>query len=498
MSDKSTNAGKLIVAADLGTDRISKHIYGHFSEHLGHCIYGGFWVGKGSSIPNTRGIRDDVVAALRAAKIPVLRWPGGCFADEYHWQDGIGPDEGRPTMINTHWGGVTETNEFGTHEFMDLCEQLGCEPYICGNVGSGSVREMQQWVEYLTLEGKSPMADLRRANGHADPWAIRFWGVGNENWGCGGNMRPEYYADLYRRYATYCRNFGRSRLYKIASGSHDADYNWTDVLMREASSLFDGLSLHYYTVPGAWSAKGSATQFGEGEWFTTLKKALFMDELVARHSTIMDRYDPEKRVGLIVDEWGTWYDVEPGTNPGFLYQQNSLRDALVAGLTLNIFNRHCARVTMANIAQTINVLQAMILTEGDKMVLTPTYHVFEMYKDHQDATLLPIAIDCAPYEHGGESIPALSASASRDEAGKIHLSLCNLDPGRAMSIACELRGAGPSRVTGRLLTAGAINAHNTFDRPEAVKPAAFDGARLAGGSLQVDLPAKSVVVLEIA
>jgi alpha-N-arabinofuranosidase len=314
MSDKSTNAGKLIVAADMGEERISKHIYGHFSEHLGHCIYGGFWVGKGSSIPNTRGIRDDVVAALRAAKIPVLRWPGGCFADEYHWQDGIGPDEGRPTMINTHWGGVTETNEFGTHEFMDLCEQLGCEPYICGNVGSGSVREMQQWVEYLTLEGKSPMADLRRANGHADPWAIRFWGVGNENWGCGGNMRPEYYADLYRRYATYCRNFGRSRLYKIASGSHDADYNWTDVLMREASSLFDGLSLHYYTVPGAWSAKGSATQFGEGEWFTTLKKALFMDELVARHSTIMDRYDPEKRVGLIVDEWGTWYDVEPGTN----------------------------------------------------------------------------------------------------------------------------------------------------------------------------------------
>ncbi len=504
MSDKSTNAGKLIVAADRGKERISKHIYGHFSEHLGHCIYGGFWVGKGSSIPNTRGIRNDVVAALREAKIPVLRWPGGCFADEYHWQDGIGPYESRPCMINTHWGGVTENNEFGTHEFMDLCEQLGCEPYICGNVGSGTVREMQQWVEYLTLEGKSPMADLRRANGHADAWAIRFWGVGNENWGCGGHMRPEYYADLYRRYATYCRNLGRSRLYKIASGSHDADYNWTEVLMREAGRLFDGLSLHYYTVPGAWSAKGSATQFGEGEWFTTLKKALYIDELVTKHSNIMDRYDPEKRVGLIVDEWGTWYDVEPGTNPGFLYQQNTLRDALVAGATLNIFNRHCARVTMANIAQTINVLQAMILTEGDKMVLTPTYHVFEMYKAHQDATLLPMDVDCPPYEHGGESIPALSASASRDDAGKIHLSVCNLDPGRDMSITCELRGAErglpsgkPARVAGRLLTAGAMNTHNTFDRPEAVKPVVLDGATLADGRLQFDLPAKSVAVLEV-
>ena len=497
MSASSTHVNRLVVNADLGEKRISKHIYGHFSEHLGHCIYGGFWVGKESSIPNTRGIRDDVVAALRKAKIPVLRWPGGCFADEYHWQDGIGPHENRPCMINTHWGGVTENNQFGTHEFMDLCEQLGCEPYICGNVGSGTVREMQQWVEYLTLEGKSPMADLRRANGHPDAWPIRFWGVGNENWGCGGHMRPEFYADQYRRYATYCRNFGRSRLYKIACGSHDADYDWTEVLMREAARLFDGLSLHYYTVPGAWSAKGSATQFDEGGWFTTLKKARFMDELVTKHSNIMDRYDPDKRVGLIVDEWGTWYDVEPGTNPGFLYQQNSLRDALAAGMTLNIFNQHCERVTMANLAQTVNVLQAMILTEGDRMVLTPTYHVFEMYKVHQDATLLPMDIDCAPYEHGGEAIPAISASASRDDAGRVHLSLCNLDPGRAMSVACELRGAKLSRVTGRLLTAAAINAHNTFEQPEAVKPGALDGVTLSGNALQFDLPAKSVVVLEI-
>ncbi|MFL7790932.1 MAG: alpha-N-arabinofuranosidase, partial [Anaerolineae bacterium] len=302
MPEKTTSVNKVIVNTDLGKAQVNKNIYGHFSEHLGHCIYGGFWVEKDSDIPNTRGIRNDVVEALRQAKIPVLRWPGGCFADEYHWQDGIGPYKDRPCMVNTHWGGVTENNHFGTHEFLDLCEQLDCEPYICGNVGSGTVREMQQWVEYITFDGQSPMADLRRANGRKDPWTIRFWGVGNENWGCGGNMRPEFYADQYRRYSTYCRNFGQSTLYKIACGAPDTNYNWTEVLMREAGRFMDGLSLHYYTVTHTWAAKGSATQFDVGEWFTTLKKALAMDEIVTRHSTIMDHYDPEKRVGLIVDD----------------------------------------------------------------------------------------------------------------------------------------------------------------------------------------------------
>jgi alpha-N-arabinofuranosidase len=488
---------RIVVNADLGTRQISKHIYGHFSEHLGRCIYGGFWVGRESSVPNTRGIRNDVVEALRQINIPVLRWPGGCFADEYHWRDGIGPYENRPCMVNTHWGGVTENNHFGTHEFMDLCEQLGCEPYICGNVGSGTVREMQQWVEYLTFDGQTPMTDLRRANGRQEPWTIQFWGVGNENWGCGGNMRPVFYADQYRRYATYCRNFGQSRLYKIACGAAGDDYNWTEVLMREAGRFMDGLAFHHYTVPGTWAAKGSATQFDEGGWFTTLKKALFMDELVTKHSSIMDRYDPEKRLGLLVDEWGTWHDVEPGTTPGFLYQQNTLRDALVAGMTLNIFNAHCERVVMANIAQTINVLQALILTEKDKMVLTPTYHVFEMYKAHQDATLLLTDTSCVLYEHGDGSIPAISVSASRDDEGRVHLSLCNLDPGRQMSVSCELRGMKPTAATGRILTAEAMNAHNTFDQPEQVKPAPFDGVTFTDNTLLFDLPAKSIVVLEI-
>lgn len=487
----------LIVDVDLGKHVISKHIYGHFSEHLGACIYGGYWVGEDSPIPNTRGIRSDVVEALKKIRIPVLRWPGGCFADEYHWKDGIGPKDERPPMINTHWGRVIENNHFGTHEFLDLCEQLGCEPYICGNVGSGTVQEMQEWIEYITFDGKSPMADLRRENGREEPWNLKYFGIGNENWGCGGNMRPEFYADLYRRFQTYVRNFAGNRIFRIACGSQSDDYYWTEVLMREAGYRMNGLSYHYYTVPGGWGNRNSATKFGEADWFENMQKALLMEEYLTRHSTIMDRFDPQKRVGLIVDEWGNWYEVEQGTNPSFLYQQNSLRDALTAGLTLNIFNQHCDRVRMANIAQTINVLQALILTKDEKMVLTPTYHVFDMYKVHQDATLLPSHLDCAAYEFDGDSIPAISASASRDKDGKVHISLCNLDPNRPHRITCELRGFAPLNVSGRVLTSGEMTAHNTFDNPKMIDLADFENAKRADNDILVDLPPQSVLVLEI-
>jgi alpha-N-arabinofuranosidase len=496
MTDKSSG-NRAVIRAQSAGPTISRHIYGHFAEHLGHCIYDGFWVGPESAVPNVRGIRTDVVEALRNLHIPVLRWPGGCFADEYHWQDGVGPLESRRGMVNTHWGGVTEDNRFGTHEFMDLCEQLGCEPYICGNVGSGTVQEMQQWVEYLTVQGRSPMADARRANGRAEPWRVPFWGVGNESWGCGGNMRPEYYADQYRRYATYCRNFGQNRLYKIACGANASDYNWTEVLMRDAGRHLDGLSLHYYTVPGSWDAKGSATHFDEADWFVTLKKALFMDELITRHAEIMDRYDPQRRVGMIVDEWGAWYDVEPGTPPGFLYQQNSLRDALVAGVTLNIFNQHCSRVAMANIAQTVNVLQAPILTDGGSLVLTPTYHVFEMYRVHQGAAMLPADLESETYQQGGESIPALSLSASRDAKGRVHLTICNLEPERTMPLACEFSGLALSHATGRLLTAPRIHDHNTTEHPAQVQPVVFEGAQFSGSTLRLELPPKSVTAIEL-
>jgi alpha-N-arabinofuranosidase len=487
---------RIVINADLGTETISRHIYGHFAEHLGRCIYGGIYVGEDSPIPNTRGIRTDIVQALRTLHIPNLRWPGGCFADEYHWQDGIGPRDKRPCMVNTHWGGVTENNYFGTHEFMDLCEQLGCEPYICANVGSGTVREMQQWVEYLTFDGRSPMADLRAANGRNQPWKIRFWGVGNENWGCGGHMRAEYYRDEFRRYATYCRDLSGNKLYRIACGACAADYHWTEALMADHARRMQGLSVHYYCGSGVKSR--SATQFEEADWFALLKRALFLDELLTKHTTIMDQHDPGNTIGLIVDEWGAWHAVEPGTNPGFLFQQNSLRDALVAGLSLNILNQHCQRVKMANIAQTVNVLQAMVLTEGERMLLTPTYHVFEMYKVHHDATLLPLSLTCDQYSFGGESIPAISVSASRDKDGKVHISLCNLDADNGADISCELRGIEAARVRGRVLTAPVMNAHNTFDAPETIRPASFEGAKLKDGELSINLPSKSVVVIEVA
>lgn len=488
---------KLVINSDLGGPAINPNIYGHFAEHLGHCIYGGIWVGEDSDIPNTRGIRNDVVKALKGIDIPVLRWPGGCFADEYHWEDGIGPYGSRPTMVNTHWGGVTENNHFGTHEFMDLCEQLGCAPYICGNVGSGTIREMQQWVEYITFDGLSPMADLRRANGREAPWALPYWGVGNENWGCGGHMTPEYYANEYRRYQTYVRHLSGNRVYKVACGASSFDYRWTEVLMREAARFMDGLSLHYYTRLGHAPNRGSATEFDESEWFGILHKALEIETLIVRHATIMDRYDPEKRVGMIVDEWGTWYEVEPGTPPGFLYQQNSLRDALVAGLSLNIMNNHCDRVRMANIAQTVNVLQAMVLTDGPRMILTPTYHVYEMFKVHQGATRLPVDLTTPDYAYKESAIPAVSASASRNIAGTIHLSLCNLDPNQSVEVQYGVRGSTVDKVSGRMLTATAINSHNTFDRPDKVTPAPFDGLSFTAESLSVTLPPRSVVVLSI-
>lgn len=486
------------ILADKPGAEISPMIYGHFAEHLGRCIYDGLWVGPESPIPNVRGIRSDLVEALRAIRIPVLRWPGGCFADEYHWQDGVGPREKRPAMLNTHWGGVSEDNSFGTHEFLDLCDQLGCEPYICGNVGSGSVREMQQWVEYLTFGGNSPMADLRRANGRDEPWQIRYWGVGNENWGCGGNMRPEFYADLYRQFQTYLRNLSGNRLFKIACGANSADYRWTEVLMEVAGRHMHGLSLHYYTVPGTWRAKGSATEFGEAEWFEVLKKTLFMDELIAKHGAIMDNYDPDKRVAMLVDEWGTWYSVEPGTNPGFLYQQNSLRDALGAAINLNIFHAYSDRVRMANIAQTINVLQAMALTQGEKMTLTPTYHVFDMFQVHQGATNLPVDVACGQYTVGNESVPTIHASASRDSAGAIHLSLCNLDPNNPCQVAVQLPGPAPTQASGRLLTADTMQAHNTFDEPTRVAPTALTGVEITPEGARVCLPAKSVAVVRLS
>lgn len=472
---------------------IHRNLYGHFSEHLGRCIYGGIYVGPDSPIPNQNGMRTDVVQALKHIAIPVLRWPGGCFADEYHWMDGIGPKNARKRMVNTHWGGVVEDNSFGTHEYMELCRQLGCEPYINANLGSGTVQEMSQWVEYLTFDGVSPMADKRAQNGRMEPWRVKYWGVGNENWGCGGNMRPEFYADQYRRYQTYCRNYGENRLYKIACGANSFDYDWTDKVLQIAGRYMDAITLHYYTVPGSWQHKGSATAFTREEYYRTLEKALQMEPLLDNHIRIMDMRDPQGRIGLIVDEWGAWYDVEPDTNPGFLYQQNTMRDALVAAATLNIFNQHCRRVVMANLAQTVNVLQSVILTEGDQMVLTPTYHVFDLYRAHQDAALLESHVQAPMVGQDGAQVPALHVSASQKTGGRVHLTLANLSDQQSYAIHCNLTGQA---VSGRLLH-GAPQAHNTFDAPDTVRPQPLDGVCMDGHGLRFEIPPCAVAAIEI-
>ncbi len=489
---------RLIVNVDFGTTKINKEIYGHFAEHLGHCIYGGFWVGSDPPIPNTRGIRNDVIVALKEIDPPVIRWPGGCFADTYHWKDGIGPQDQRPAIINSTWGGVTEDNSFGTHEFLDLCELVGAEPYICLNVGSGTVQEAAEWVEYVNSNTQSPMTDLRKQNGRDKSWNVKFWAVGNESWGCGGNMTPEYYTDLFKRFSTYMR---AGNLYRVASGGTDQDYNWTETVLDKTQGyphLIQGYSFHYYTVCHGWDHKGSATQFNEDDWFHTLKNTWVMEDRLEHQIALMDEYDPEHKIGLIADEWGNWYDVEPGTNPGFLYQQNTLRDAVTAALYLNIFNNHAKRVKMANIAQTVNVLQAMLLTKGDQLVKTPTFYVFKMYKVHQNATLLPINLKCEDYAWDGMTIPAVNASASKDKKGKIHISLSNSNPNHAVDMTIELRGTEKlSKVNGTIITAPSMNAYNDFGKPEKVNIQPFSDFKWNKDDLTVSLPSKSVVTLEI-
>ncbi|MGV6485350.1 alpha-N-arabinofuranosidase [Stenotrophomonas indicatrix] len=496
------NAAEVKVRATLKADQpgpqVSKHIFGQFAEHLGTGIYGGLWVGVDSPIPNTRGYRNDVMAALKAIEVPNVRWPGGCFADEYHWRDGVGPREKRPTSINTHWGGVEENNAFGTHEFMEFTELLGTDAYVAGNVGNAPADEMAQWVEYMTAPTRSTLAEERRANGRDKPWKVPYFGVGNELWGCGGNMRPEYAADLYRRYQTFVKAPADQKILKIAPGANVDDYNWTEVMMREAGKFMDGLSLHYYVVPGQWPPRASSTDFDEDGWIETLSEALRMDELIRKHSAIMDKYDPEKKIALVVDEWGTWYMGVPGVNPGFLHQQNTLRDAMVASLTLDIFTQHADRVRMANIAQMINVLQAMILTDGNRMLLTPTYHVFAMYKPYQDATHLPMQLQAPKYTHGKYTVPAVHGSAVKAKDGHVYVALTNLDPDNAASVSVQVDGlASATSVSGQILSAPAITSLNTFDRPDEVVPQAFTGASLDGRSLQVQLPAKAIVMLKL-
>ena len=472
---------------------INPEIYGHFSEHLGRCIYNGIYVGEGSSIPNINGVRKDVIEAFRQIKMPVLRWPGGCFADEYHWKDGIGEKSARKKMINTNWGGVTEDNSFGTHEFFNMCEEIGCEPYLAGNLGSGTVSELAEWIEYITFDGVSPMAELRRKNGREKPWKLKYLGIGNENWGCGGNMRPEYYVDEYRRYQSFCKDFSGNKLFRIACGPNSNDYTWTETIMKNLNKWHTrGISLHYYTVPtGDWSHKGDAVDFTNEEYYSTISKTLYIEELVTRHGEIMNRYDPEHDIGLIVDEWGCWYDVEKGTNPGFLYQQNTMRDAIVAACNLNIFNRHSDRIIMANLAQAVNVLQSLLLTEGEKLVKTPTYHVFDMFKEHQNGE----NVYCFCENEKTNDIPMISVSASvKDGVMTVTAANCSLEEDAELD--CDICGFEGRSVSARILT-NEVHSCNSFDAPEKVVPEGFNAA-VCNGKLSAVLPACSVAVFTIS
>ncbi|MEJ3653164.1 alpha-L-arabinofuranosidase C-terminal domain-containing protein [Actinomycetes bacterium KLBMP 9759] len=510
---------RAVIDLDVTGPTISKHLYGHFAEHLGRCVYGGFWVGEDSRIPNADGLRLDVVEALRALRIPNLRWPGGCFADSYHWRDGVGPRGERPVTVNASWGGVEENNHFGTHEFMALCELLGADPYVNGNVGSGTVQEMSDWVEYLTRDGDSPVVRLRKANGRDAPWTVPFWGIGNEAWGCGGHMRPETYADLAARYATFLRDHDGNTLWRIAAGASDDDLSWTEALMkavsclgctREPRRIFQAISFHYYTFAGDGISKSSATDFDAEQYYRTMVKAVDIDRVITAHSAVMDAYDPHRHVGLVCDEWGTWWQVEPGTNPAFLHQQNTLRDALVASVHFDIFHKHAARLRMANIAQTVNVLQAMVLTtddtdgpgEGGGLVLTPTYHVFEMNKGHQDATSVPVHLLEAPDEVrvGEDLLVPLSVSASTKD-GKALVSISNLALETDVVLRLDLRGRAITAPRARILAADKPQSHNTTTAPDAVAPAhlpvSLRSGSLGSTELTVRLPPHSFATVEL-
>jgi alpha-N-arabinofuranosidase len=480
---------------------INKNIYGQFIEHLGRGVYEGLWVGPDSTIPNTRGWRNDVVGALKEIKVPLLRWPGGCFADEYHWRDGIGPRDQRPVKMNTNWGGVEENNAVGTHEFFDLAEIMGAETYVNGNIGTGTVQEMAEWLEYMTGEGKSTLVELRRKNGRDKPFRVDYFAIGNETWGCGGNMTPQFYTDLYKQYATFLKTPKNNTPKLIASGGHTDDTSWADHLTANVkpnwSLRMDAVSFHYYTLPkGDWNVKGTATNFPESEWFSTMFQTYRMDGFIINNKKVMDKNDPEKKVGFYVDEWGTWFDTEPGDNPGFLYQQNTIRDAVIAGVNLNIFHKHADRVHMSIIAQMVNVLQAMILTDKEKIILTPTYHVFKMYVPFQEATSFNLAVKTPDYKSGKQSVPMISASAAKAKDGKVYVALTNMHPTKAEVVSVDAKGLNASKAAGQILTADKMDAHNTFASPDTVVPKAYS-AEAANGKLRLSIPAKSVVVVAL-
>jgi alpha-L-arabinofuranosidase len=511
----SDSPGPLTVHADQSGPVINRDIFGQFAEHIGYGIYGGVWVGEESKIPNVRGIRSDVVAALRDIKVPVVRWPGGCFADKYHWRNGIGPADQRKVTLNSIWGGVTEPNTFGTDEFMDFAQQIGAEAYVSVNVGSGTPREAAEWLEYMTTDKPTTLGQERVANGHAAPYRVKYIGMGNEMWGCGAAMRPETYVDQLKQYVMHVDSRHPDQIdiallrrspqgaLRIASGDGGGEdgkgYGYTEAIMKAWAGRdpwfwnIEGISMHHYTW-GESMMQSLATDFGEKEYAGLLHETFEMDELIENYSVIMDKYDPEKKVTLAVDEWGVWLKAMPGLHPMFLKQQNSLRDAIAASLNLHIFMRHADRVRMTNIAQMVNVLQSMILTDKEKMVLTPTYHLYKMYVPFQDAQFIPISFEGGAYKFEDISMQQVDAVAARGKDGKIWLALSNLDPNRPADIAINMPGVSAKAAIGEVLSAKRFDAINTFDAPDVVAPRPIS-FKASGGKLVLNLPPHSVTVV---
>jgi alpha-N-arabinofuranosidase len=505
--DSSASVIKGSIDTAKRADKIEPTIYGQFTEHLGYGVYDGVWVGENSEIPNTRGIRNDVVAALRELKVPVVRWPGGCFADEYHWQDGIGPRERRPVRKNNWWGGVVETNAFGTHEFFDFAEQIGAKTYLSVNVASSNPTEMREWIEYLTSDEPDTLANMRRGNGRETPFSLDYIGIGNESWGCGGAMRPEYYSDLYRRFAAFLHRNGRgfhnnndNKALAVASGANNLDTNWTHVVTSNAGSMMDAISLHFYTLNnGEWPTRNelTATDITQESWNEIVYQASRMDDVLSAHEAVLEFNDPDNKIALYVDEWGTWYRPEIGNEPSFLFQQNTLRDAITASVTLNIFHKHTRRVKMANIAQTVNVLQAMLLTDGAKMAKTPTYHVFKMYLPFQNALPVKMDLKSPSRSHKEGNFDLVSGSAAIKDDGTVMIALTNADFGNGHSLNINL-GKNYAINSAKILTHQQANAHNIPGENPMLEPFDYNGFVVLNEQLEVDLPAKSVLVLQLA
>ena len=459
----------LVLPKKLGT--IAPNIYGVFAEHIGGVIYDGIWAPDTKD--NVEGFRREIIEKMKAAKIPLVRWPGGCFAEIYDWKDGIGPRENRPTRVNWWTGhdGRYEPNEVGTDEFLRFCELTETEPYIAANITTTTPLNIRDWIDYTNSPaGTTTMAKLREANGHKEPYNVKLWGVGNETWGGGGYMTPEYYAMEYRRYSEIMNNTSKG-LELISSGANAADYSWTRRMMNEIGNpKMSGMSFHYYC-----GTAGTATEYTDAQWYELLAKAARMEELINKHWAGVVAYGMEGKGKLCIDEWGCWHPGGSGPSAGYnlFEQQSTMRDAAVSALTLNIFNKHCDKIMLATVAQLVNNLHCLFLSGGENCVCTPTYHIFDMYKGHQGAQSIDAIAECAKCENG---LDALSVSASVKD-GTLLVTAANLTADQDLTVKLEAFGGEMAKEAGiTILGDGDIRAYNDFEHPDRVKPVTTTGA----------------------